>query len=370
MGSLNTWTTEVITELRDIESCEDLCSCHGNQIVFWCLNCKTGVCRGCEQDHVLISMSELNKEKVQKIHSGSASLSKLLNDAYSLDNKRQNVIMKLIEAIGTIKADLENELVNNGGNVMDYVEIQNLIRHSRTLRPHSSNYKTLITMETRMSTTKSALETYIYNNSTLDTQLHPSNVDSYKIVYNYVQSKFKDQLLQLTQSPSNCSVFPKYFVDMEIGGVGVGRVVIATRPDIAPKMCENFKLLMGGERGVGYRGCTVFQCWKGESVITGDFEYNNGRGGFSIFNKNLFLPEDTKLISSRGAIGMRRTQKRHDSKGLVGSQFRIILQDMPGFTGIFGHVISGLNIIDKISEYGDTSGNPTVKVCIADCGAY
>jgi hypothetical protein len=46
------------------------------------------------------------------------------------------------------------------------------------------------------------------------------------------------------------------------------------------------------------------------------------------------MPEDTRLPAIRGAIGMRRTQKRHDSKGLVGSQFRIILQDMPGFTGI------------------------------------
>jgi len=103
-------------------------------------------------------------------------------------------------------------------------------------------------------------------------------------------------------------------------------------------------------------------------VITGDFEHNNGRGGHSIFDTGLFMPEDTRLPSTRGSIGMRRTQKRHDSKGLVGSQFRIILQDMPGFTGIFGRVVEGIDLVDKISECGDPSGNPMKRIIIRRCG--
>lgn len=96
------------------------------------------------------------------------------------------------------------------------------------------------------------------------------------------------------------------------------------------------------------------------------------------------MPEDTRLPAIRGAIGMRRTQKRHDSKGLVGSQFRIskylnylsnrnkilvgldyllpffisVLQDMPGFTGIFGHILEGIEIVDKISECGKNNAPP------------
>jgi len=156
---------------------------------------------------------------------------------------------------------------------------------------------------------------------------------------------------------------------MEIQSVPLGRIIIETRPDVAPKMCENFKALTTKERGFGFQGCVVFQCWKGESVITGDFEHNNGRGGHSIYEESLFMPEDTRLPAIRGAIGMRRTQKRHDSKGLVGSQFRIILQDMPGFTGIFGHILEGIEIVDKISECGDPSGNPTKRITIRKCGA-
>lgn len=92
-------------------------------------------------------------------------------------------------------------------------------------------------------------------------------------------------------------------------------------------------MLTTGEAGMGYKGCQIFQCWEGESVITGDFELNNGRGGRSIFEEPYFLPDDTKLMAVRGTVGMRRTQKRHDNLGMVGSQFRIILQEMRGFTG-------------------------------------
>lgn len=172
--------------------------------------------------------------------------------------------------------------------------------------------------------------------------------------------------------PSNSSMTrntsPLFFFNIEMGGVNVGRMVIETRPDYAPKMVENFESLSTCERGYGYKGCLIFQCWKGESLITGDFEFNNGRGGYSIFEEPYFMPDDTKLPAVRGAVGMRRTQKRHDSKGLVGSQFRIILQDMPGFTAIFGRVVEGLELMDQLSQCGDDAGTPTKVITISHCG--
>lgn len=61
---------------------------------------------------------------------------------------------------------------------------------------------------------------------------------------------------------------PRFYFDMEIQNVPLGRIIIETRPDVAPKMCENFKALTTKERGFGFQGCVVFQCWKGESVST------------------------------------------------------------------------------------------------------
>jgi len=191
--------------------------------------------------------------------------------------------------------------------------------------------------------------------------------DPLRLIHSFTTSKLGSHSKPM-HFQNNQQRLPRFYFDMEINGLMLGRVVIETRPDVAPRMCENFKQLVTGERGFGFLGCSVFQCWRGESVITGDFEHNNGRGGHSIFETGLFMPEDTRLPSTRGSIGMRRTQKRHDSKGLVGSQFRIILQDMPGFTGIFGRVVEGIDLVDKISECGDPSGNPMKRIIIRRCG--
>lgn len=168
------------------------------------------------------------------------------------------------------------------------------------------------------------------------------------------------------RQPAN--VCPLYYFNIEVNGNPMGRIVIEVRADVAPKMAKNFGALTTGDVGMGYKGCQIFQCWEGESIITGDFELNNGRGGRSIFEESYFLPDDTKLVAARGTVGMRRTQKRHDNLGMVGSQFRIILQEMRGFTGIFGHVIEGIELVEKISTYGDTAGKPTKNILISKCG--
>lgn len=175
-------------------------------------------------------------------------------------------------------------------------------------------------------------------------------------------------LVHSPQMRNPVNMCPLYYFNVDVNGQPLGRIVIEVRADVAPKMAKNFGLLTTGEAGMGYKGCQIFQCWEGESVITGDFELNNGRGGRSIFEDSYFLPDDTKLLAVRGTVGMRRTQKRHDNMGMVGSQFRIILQEMRGFTGIFGHVVEGLELVEKISTYGDTTGKPTKTILIAKCG--
>ena len=165
------------------------------------------------------------------------------------------------------------------------------------------------------------------------------------------------------------SSFPRFFLDLEVDGIVEGRVVLETRPDVAPKMAKNFASLCIGEKGFGYKGCQVFQCWGGESCIAGDFECNSGRGGRSIYAEEpFFMPDDSKLPCIRAAIGMRRTQKKHHSQGLVGSQFRILLRDMPFFTGVFGHVIHGLELVERVSFLGDHQGFPRKLITVANCG--
>ena len=42
-------------------------------------------------------------------------------------------------------------------------------------------------------------------------------------------------------------------------GKRLGRVVIEVQPTVAPKMAQNFGMLVIGEKGFGYKGCQFFQ---------------------------------------------------------------------------------------------------------------
>ncbi|CAB3238012.1 unnamed protein product [Arctia plantaginis] len=162
--------------------------------------------------------------------------------------------------------------------------------------------------------------------------------------------------------------YPLFYFELEVNGAPFGRIVVEVRDDVAPRMARNFSVLATGELGVGYRGCAVFQCWENESVITGDFELNNGRGGRSVFEESYFMPDDTRMVAVRGTVGMRRSQKRHDNLGLVGSQFRIVLREMRGFTAIFAFVVEGLELVDRLSRTGDSAGKPHSTILISNCG--
>lgn len=47
---------------------------------------------------------------------------------------------------------------------------------------------------------------------------------------------------------------PKVFLEIDIGGEPIGRIVIMLHADVVPKTAENFRCLCTGERGVGKSG--------------------------------------------------------------------------------------------------------------------
>uniref|UniRef100_A0A8C6WXE9 Peptidyl-prolyl cis-trans isomerase n=1 Tax=Neogobius melanostomus TaxID=47308 RepID=A0A8C6WXE9_9GOBI len=84
---------------------------------------------------------------------------------------------------------------------------------------------------------------------------------------------------------------PRCFMDVAIGNVLVGRIVVELFSDVCPKTCENFRCLCTGERGVGkgtqkplhYKGCLFHRIVKDFMIQGGDFSEGNGRGGESIY---------------------------------------------------------------------------------------
>ena len=134
-----------------------------------------------------------------------------------------------------------------------------------------------------------------------------------------------------------------------------GKIVFALKPEIAPKACENFIGLV--QKGY-YDGVTFHRVIKGFMIQGGDpytkgddtSVYGTGGPGYS------FADEPSDLSIVRGVIAMANSGPNTN-----GSQFFIVTAaQAPWLDGkhtVFGKVISGMDIVDKI-ESVRTTGSP------------
>ncbi|KAE8630050.1 hypothetical protein XENTR_v10000674 [Xenopus tropicalis] len=173
--------------------------------------------------------------------------------------------------------------------------------------------------------------------------------------------------------PSNPSN-PKVFLDVEIGGERVGRIVLELFADVVPKTAENFRALSTGEKGIGqstgkplhFKGCPFHRIIKKFMIQCGDFSNQNGTGGESIYGEKF---EDENF------------HYKHDKEGLLsmanagpntnGSQFFITTVPTAHLDGkhvVFGQVLKGYGIV-KMLENVEVKDEKPAKMCvIAECG--
>ena len=124
-----------------------------------------------------------------------------------------------------------------------------------------------------------------------------------------------------------------------------GRVVIELRPDLAPKHVDQFTTLI--QQGF-YDGLTFHRVIDGFMAQTG-CPNGDGTGGSSLPNIPAEFNNEKHL---RGAVSAARAQDINSAN----SQFYIVFDDSPHLDGqytYFGHVISGMEFVDKIRR-----GNP------------
>ena len=138
-----------------------------------------------------------------------------------------------------------------------------------------------------------------------------------------------------------------------------GKVLIALRPDLAPKHVERMKTL--AKRGF-YDGIVFHRVIEGFMAQTGDPQ-GTGQGGSDLPD---LKAEFNTLPHLRGTASMARTQEADSAN----SQFFIMFMPMTGtmdgnYTG-WGRVISGMEFVDKIAR-GEPPANPSriVKASIA-----
>ncbi len=166
---------------------------------------------------------------------------------------------------------------------------------------------------------------------------------------------------------------PQVFFDITIGGAPAGRVTFELFADVVPQTAENFRALCTGEKGIGrsgkplhFKGSSFHRIIPGFMCQGGDFTRGNGTGGESIYGEK-FADENFKLKhGGAGTLSMANAGPNTN-----GSQFFICTADTNWLDGkhvVFGRVIDGLPIIQKMEAVGSRGGQTSKPVAIADCG--
>lgn len=156
------------------------------------------------------------------------------------------------------------------------------------------------------------------------------------------------------------------YLDITTPNTYMGKIIVELFTDVTPYTCENFKILCSSKNiKQSYRGSKFHRSIPGFVIQGGKLE----GGPYSIYG-NSFPDENFTL--------------KHDKPGLLsmanhgpdtnGSQFFITLDKADHLDGkhvVFGKVIKGFDIVEKIAEIRtDSQDKPTTDVMIKKCGLY
>ena len=131
-----------------------------------------------------------------------------------------------------------------------------------------------------------------------------------------------------------------------------GKVVIALRPDLAPKHVERIKTLA---REGFYDGIVFHRVIEGFMAQTG-CPQGTGTGGSKLGN----LPaEFTQEVYKRGSVGAARTQDPNTANSQFFICFGSGCRSLTGQYTLWGEVVEGMENVDKIAK-GEPPAKPDV----------
>lgn len=165
----------------------------------------------------------------------------------------------------------------------------------------------------------------------------------------------------------------KVYFDVQIANGQTERIVMGLFGKAVPKTAENFRSLCIGDKGKGKSGKPLaFKGSKFHRIIPnfmiqgGDFTRGDGTGGESIYGEK-FQDENFSLKhEGPGYLSMANAGPNTN-----GSQFFITTVKTPWLDGrhvVFGQVLEGLEVVQKIEAQGSESGKPRAEVTIVDAG--
>ncbi len=171
----------------------------------------------------------------------------------------------------------------------------------------------------------------------------------------------------VTPEEASAAANPKVAIEVSIGGEPAGTLKLELFADRVPKTAENFRVLCTGEQGeeLNYAGSPFHRIIPGFMIQGGDFTNGNGTGGRSIYGEK-FADENFALKHTKaGLLSMANAGPNTN-----GSQFFVTVAPTPWLDGkhvIFGEVIGGMDVVEKMESIGSRSGRTSETVVLESC---
>ncbi|KAK3862657.1 hypothetical protein Pcinc_031501 [Petrolisthes cinctipes] len=158
------------------------------------------------------------------------------------------------------------------------------------------------------------------------------------------------------------------YLDIEIDGEPMGKIVVGLFGDAVPKTVANFlRFAARGYKGHHYKGSPFHRIIKKFMIQAGDVLTGDGKGSISIYGPS--FPDENFEIKHSGPGFLSMANRGKDTNGC---QFFITTIATPWLDGhhvVFGKVVKGQAVLHKI-EYTATDWNdrPLKEIIIAKSG--